>query len=195
MHVARPISSVIPSLDGAVLGALAGTSAPLNLSSVHLLANAGSLSGVRRVLLRLIDAGIVDLVPGGYVLNREHVAAPAIAVLARLWSEVFERIRRDVEGWEVTPRLVGLYGSAARRDGGAASDIDVLVVSDAGDAADRASELASRIERWTGNSTHVVTVRATDLRRMRRARESILGEWERDLVVIVGGREALKAAS
>lgn len=195
MHVAKPISSVIPSLDGAVLGALAGTSAPLNLSSVHRLANAGSLSGVRRVLLRLRDTGVVDAVPGGYVLNREHVAAPAIEALARLWSEVFERIRRDVEGWEVAPRLVGLYGSAARRDGDSASDIDVLVVSDADDAADRASELASRIERWTGNSPHVVTVGATDLRRMRRAREPIFGEWERDLVVIVGGREALKAAS
>ncbi len=129
------------------------------------------------------------------VLNREHVAAPAIEALARLWSEVFERIRRDVDGWEVGPRLVGLYGSAARRDGDSASDIDVLVVSDADDAADRASELASRIERWTGNSTHVVTVGATDLRRMRRTREPILREWERDLMVIVGGREALKAAS
>lgn len=129
------------------------------------------------------------------MLNREHVAAPAIEALARLWSEVFERIRREVDGWEVVPLLVGLYGSAARRDGDTGSDIDLLLVADADDAADRASDLASRIERWTGNSTHVVTIGATDLRRMRRVREPILGEWQRDLVVVVGGREALKAAS
>jgi len=92
------------------------------------------------------------------------------------------------------PRLVGVFGSAARRDGGEDSDIDLLLVSDAVDAAERASELAGCVERWTGNSTHVVTVGWKDLRRMRRAREPILAAWEQDLVVIVGSRDALKAA-
>jgi hypothetical protein len=54
VDVSSPISSVIPSLDGAVLDALAGTTAPLNLSAVHKLAGRGSMSGVRRVLLRLV---------------------------------------------------------------------------------------------------------------------------------------------
>jgi predicted nucleotidyltransferase len=195
MDVAKPISSVIPSLDGAVLGALAGTSAPLNLSSVHRLARAGSLSGVRRVLVRLVQAGLVDSVPGGYVLNRDHVAAPAIESLARLWNDVFDRISREVGAWPATPGLVALYGSAARRDGDEASDIDVLVVADDEHTVERAADLAGKIERWTGNVTHVVTVGAKDLRRMRRTREPILSEWERDLVVIAGGRDALKAAS
>lgn len=195
MDVAKPISSVIPSLDGAVLGALAGTSAPLNLTSVHRLAGAGSLSGVRLVLMRLVRAGIVESVPGGYVLNRRHVATPAIEALARLWNEVFERIRLEVAGWPEPPRLVALYGSAARRDGDEASDIDVLVISDSEDTVDRASDLAVRIEGWTGNATHVVTIGSKDLRRMRRRREPILGEWERDLLVVSGERDALKAAS
>jgi predicted nucleotidyltransferase len=90
--------------------------------------------------------------------------------------------------------LVGVFGSAARRDGGGDSDIDLLVVSDSVDAAELAAELAAHTERWTGNSTHVVTVGSKDLRRMRRAREPILVAWEHDLVVIVGGRDALKAA-
>src|SRR5205823_11543424 len=71
LNVSSPISSIIPSLDGAVLGALAGTTRPLNLSTVHELAGRGSLSGVRRVLLRLVKTGIVSDVPGGYILNRE----------------------------------------------------------------------------------------------------------------------------
>lgn len=195
MHVARPIVSVIPSLDGPVLAALAGTSAPLNLSSVHRLAASGSLSGVRRVLLRLVDTGLVDAVPGGYLLNRDHVAAPAVEGLARLWSAVAERIHDHVQAWQPAPLLVGLYGSAARRDGDERSDIDVVLVSDAEDAADRAAELALRIERWAGNPTHITTVGTADLRRMRRARETILREWERDLVVVVGKREALRGAS
>lgn len=195
MDVRSPISSVVPSLDGAALGALAGTTAPLNLSTVHRLAGRGSVSGVRRVLVRLVRAGIVLEVPGGYVLNREHVASASIESLANLWGEVFERIRRSVGEWKKSPEVVAVFGSAARRDGDEASDIDLLVVSDAEGASDQAAELAADVQSWTGNATHVVVVTSKALRRMRRARETILAEWERDLVVVVGGRDALKAAS
>jgi predicted nucleotidyltransferase len=195
MDVSSPISSVIPSLDGAVLGALAGTSAPQNLSSLHKLAGRGSLSGVRRVLVRLVAAGIVLDIPGGYVLNRDHLAASAVESLAHQWRDAFDRIRGHVADWPQAPRLVGVYGSAARRDGDEESDIDLLVVSDAANASEDAVELATQIERWTGNATHVITVGSKDVRRLRRAREAILAEWERDLVVIVGGRDALKVAS
>ncbi|MGH9001235.1 MAG: nucleotidyltransferase domain-containing protein [Acidimicrobiia bacterium] len=186
---------MIPSLDGVVLAALAGTTGPLTLTTAHQLAGRGSLSGVRRVLLRLVRNGIVDEVPGGYVLNRDHVAAPAVERLAQLRGELFDRMRTQVAEWPGPPRLLGVFGSAARRDGDEDSDIDLLVVSDALWAADLAAELAAATERWSGNPTHVVTVSSKDLRRMRRAKEPILAEWERDLVLIVGGREALRVAS
>jgi predicted nucleotidyltransferase len=195
MDVSNPISSVIPSLDGSVLGALAGTTAPLNLSSVHKLAGRGSLSGVRLVLVRLVATGIVLDVPGGYVLNRDHVAVPAVESLAHLWGDVFDRIRRHLAEWPHAPRLVGMYGSAARHDGDGDSDIDLLIVSDATNASDQAAELAAHVERWTGNATHVTAVDSKDLLRMRRAGEAILAEWKRDLIVITGSPDALKAAS
>jgi predicted nucleotidyltransferase len=195
MDVANPISSVIPSLDGAVLAALVGTTGPLNLSTVHRLAGRGSLSGTRRVLVRLVDAGVVEHVPGGYALNREHVAAPAITALANLWGDVLDRIRHNVAAWPRQPKLVGVFGSAARRDGDEQSDIDLVVVSEAADASERVADLAAQVERWTGNPTRVVTVSSKDLRRMRRARERIIAEWERDLVVVQGSRDALKVAS
>lgn len=195
MDVSSPISSVIPSLDGAVLGALASTAAPLNLSRVHQIAGQGSLSGVRRVLLRLAGAGIVLEVPGGYVLNREHVAAGAVQELAQLWGQVLDRIRSHVAQWPEPPRLVGVFGSAARRDGDENSDIDLLVVSDAANTSERSAVLAGLTERWTGNATHVITIGSKDLRRLRRAREPILTEWEKDLVVLVGSRDTLRAAS
>lgn len=193
MNVGSPISSVIPSLDGAVLGALAGTTAPLTLTRVHEIAAAGSLSGVRRVLVRLVGTGIVLSVPGGYLLNRDHVAGSAIESLARLWGEVLDRIREAVAEWDAPPTLVGVYGSAARRDGDEGSDIDLLVVSDAADASELAATLAGNVERWTGNATRVVTLGPSDLARMRRAREPILAEWEHDLVVVAGDRHALRS--
>jgi predicted nucleotidyltransferase len=186
---------VIPSLDGAVLGALAGTTAPLNLSTVHHLGGRGSLSGVRRVLVRLVASGIVLDVPGGYVLNRDHVAAPAVESLTHLWGDVFDRIRHHIADWSRAPRLVAVYGSAARRDGNEESDIDLLIVSDAADVVEDAGDLAAWVERWTGNATHVITIGSKDLRRLRRAREPILADWERDLVVVAGDRAAVKAAS
>jgi predicted nucleotidyltransferase len=195
MDVSSPISSVIPSLDGGVLGVLAGTTSPLNLSSVHRLTGRGSLSGIRSVLVRLVSTGVVLDVPGGYVLNRDHVAAQAVESLAQLWTEVFDRIRHHVATWHDAPRLVGIYGSAARRDGGEWSDIDLLIVSNDATAPDEAAGLAAQVERWTGNVARVVTLESKDLRRMRRAREPILTEWDRDLVVIVGGRDALKGTA
>lgn len=195
MDVSRPISSVAPSLDGPVLAALAGTTAPLRLAEVHRIAGRGSLSGVRLVLVRLVESGLVSQVPGGYVLNRDHVAAPAVQQLTRLWGEVFDRIRAAVAQWPEQPALVAMFGSAARRDGDEHSDIDLLVVSDAVAVPEHASQLAELVESWTGNVTRVVTLSSSDLDRMRDAQEPILANWATDLVPIVGDPPPLRAAS
>lgn len=191
MDVASPIRSVVPSLDGPVLAVLASTTAPLSLAEVHRRAG-GSKSGVRQVLVRLVGEGLVHGVPGGYVLNRDHVAAPAVDLLANLHGELASRIRAEVERWPGPVELVGLYGSAARRDGGSESDIDVLVVSEAADLDDLVDHLTERIQAWTGNPAQVLGVRPADLRRLRRAKEPITANWDRDLVVIVGDRRVLR---
>jgi predicted nucleotidyltransferase len=187
MDVAIPLRSVVPTLDGPVLAVLAGTTAPLSLADVHRRAGEGSKSGIRRVLLRLVDEGVVRL-------NREHLAAPAVELLASLHGELTARIRREVEGWSSRPRLVGLFGSAARRDGDATSDIDLLVISDDGNV-DDVDRLGERIEAWTGNTAQIVALTPGDVRRLRRAKEAIVGVWERELVVICGDGRALRGAS
>lgn len=77
-----PITTVVPSLDGPVLVALAATTTPMGLATVHARAGRGSKSGVRAVLLRMVGEGLVLEVPGGYVLNRDHLATPAVELLA-----------------------------------------------------------------------------------------------------------------
>jgi predicted nucleotidyltransferase len=190
VDVAMPLRSVVPTLDGPVLAVLVVTTAPLSLAEVHRRAGDGSKSGIRRVLLRLVAEGLVREVPGGYLLNRDHLAAPAVELLVNLHGELVARIRREVEGWNPTPMLVGLFGSAARRDGDASSDIDLLVVSN--DASvDDVDHLGQRIEDWTGNAAQIIAVTPGDLRRMRRAKEPIVKVWERELVVIAGDRRSL----
>jgi predicted nucleotidyltransferase len=192
MDVAMPISSVVPSLDGPVLLALAHTTAPLGLAEVHARAGRGSKSGVRQVLQRLVGQGLVSEVPGGFVLNREHVAAPAVALLAGLHGELADRIRSAIDAWPGEVLLVGLFGSAARRDGDASSDIDLLVVSDAPDLDALVDELSARIRSWTGNRAQVVALSRADLRRLRKAKEPIVGGWDRDLVVLTGDRRVVR---
>lgn len=92
-----PITTVIPSLDGPALAALAAMTAPMGLADVHTRSGRGSKSGVRSVLLRMVEEGLVLEVHGGYVLNRDHVAAPAVMLLASLHGELANRIRAVVE--------------------------------------------------------------------------------------------------
>jgi len=191
VDVSRPIRSVVPSLDGPVLEVLAFTTAPLTLAEVHRQAG-GSKSGVRQVLRRLVGDGLVHDVPGGYVLNRDHVAAGAVELLANLHGELAGRIRAEVERWPGTVDLVGLFGSAARRDGDSSSDIDLLVVSDAAALPDLVDHLSERIRAWTGNPAQVLGISRADVRRLRRTKEPIVTGWDRDLVVIAGDRRVLR---
>lgn len=191
MDVAVPLRAVVPTLDGPVVAVLAATTAPLSLAEVYRRAGDGSKSGIRRVLLRLVAEGLVHEVPGGYVLNRDHLAAPVVELLANLHGELVSRIRAEVDTWTTEPRLVGLFGSAARRDGDASSDIDLLVVSD--DVNDEnVDQLRDRIEAWTGNTSQIIAVTPADIRRLRRAKEPIIGVWERELTVIRGDLGALR---
>jgi predicted nucleotidyltransferase len=192
MKTSHPISCVIPSVDGLALEVLAGTTAPMPLVTVHALARDASVSGVRKALLRLVHTGVVYEVAGGFILNRDHLAAPAVAALANMRSALFERIRALTADWSPAPSLVGMFGSAARREGDNESDIDLLVVTDAPDAPSQTASLAGAVERWTGNSCHVIALTPTDVRRMRRQREPILSAWTTDLIVLRGDDAILR---
>lgn len=156
MDVSFPASAIIPSLDGPVLIALANRTSPTRLSDVHRSCGAGSLSGVSKVLRRLVAAGVVTEVPGGYLLNRDHLAAPAVELLANLRTELTDRIRRFLTD-RGNINSAALVGSTARRDGGPDSDIDVVVVADDPDDGLR-DALEALITAWTGNPAHVIVL-------------------------------------
>lgn len=192
MDVGYPVHAVIPSLEGPTLMVLAGTTAPLSLSTVSRLAGAGSISGVRKALLRLVRQGVVLEVPGGYLLNQEHLATPAVIQLARLRTDLNQRIAAWAQALPEAPLLLGLFGSYARKDGDEDSDIDILFVSESLERDTEAGELADLVQRWTGNDCHVVALTRTDLRRMHEAKEPILSSWNDTLQVITGDPRTLR---
>lgn len=195
VDVSSPISTIIPSLDGPVLACLAATTAPLGLAQIHRQVGHGSKSGVRQVLLRMKEAGIVSEIPGGYVINRLHIIAQAVEILADLHGELIRRIRSAINTWKSEVLLVGLFGSAARRDGNSSSDIDILIVSDAKGLNEFADQLASQVTSWTGNRAQIVAINRKELRRLQQAKEPIVADWQSELVVISGDVRILQSSS
>lgn len=170
---------------------LARTTAPLRLTDVHERVGDASVAGVRKVLLALVDDGLVTKVPSGYVLNREHVAADGVIALAGLYGVLVERIRSWLKQRDEPVVAAGIYGSAARRDGGPDSDIDLVVVVEDGESDELADELADAVERWTGNRGHVQGLTAEEHVRLIDEALPLIAAWERDLQPIIGTRRKL----
>lgn len=191
MDLSDPIRSAVPCLHGPVLGVLARTTAPLRLTDVHERVGDASVAGVRKVLLALVGDGLASSVPGGYVLNREHIAADGVIALASLHGALADRIRTWLERRDEPVVAAGMYGSAARRDGGPDSDIDLVVVVEDGPAEDLADDLADAIERWTGNRGHVQSLTSAEHAQLLGEELPLVASWERDLQPVIGTRRTL----
>jgi predicted nucleotidyltransferase len=190
VDLAHPIRSVIPTgLVGPVLQALTESSAPRSLTELHRRAGDGSLSGTRKVLERLVDQGLVTKEAAGYRLNPEHLAADVVVALASLHKVFAHRVRAWLEEREETVVAAGIFGSMARRDGTADSDIDLLVVvEDSSDGEGLRDDLAKAVHAWTGNEAQVLVLPRAQVAELRRRREPLIGSWERDLQMLVGQR-------
>ena len=130
--------------------------------------------GVRKAADRLVEQGIVGRTQAGraplYRLNRDHVAAPWIEGLATIREQLIERLRQDLRTWRPTPTIAVLFGSAARCEASAESDLDVLLVRpaqvDPDDPAwrERVGQLEHAATRWTGNDARVLEYGEDELR-------------------------------
>ncbi len=196
MDLSNAISAVVPTLDGPVLRALAGTTTPLTGRQVHQLGGVGSEVGVRKVLARLVVSGLVHRSQAGasglYVLNRDHLAANAVAELAQLRSALWERLREQVASWRPAAVHIAVYGSAARGNGNVESDIDLLVIRPDSVSADEESwedqlaALRDRVYLWTGNHAHILETDPSRLRAAIATGEPIITEWAQDAITVFG---------
>lgn len=198
MDLSRPLAVVTPTLDAAVLQALAATTAWASGAQVHRLAGAGSSDGVRKVLARLVEQGIVlaDEHPHAtlYVLNRDHVAAGPIVALTRLRADIVDRIAAAVAGWQPPLVHASLFGSFARGEATTASDIDVLLVLAPDAAADleprtaQLDRLAADIRTWTGNRAQIIDATLETVSAMINDHDPLVDSWRADHVHLAGTR-------
>jgi hypothetical protein len=200
VDVSQPITAVVPSLDGPVLAALARTKLPLTGRQVHKIAG-GSEAGVRKVLTRLARQGLVNVAPAGssqlYTANREHLAWPAVEILASLDARLQEEILAQLRSWNPAPVHASMFGSAARRDGSTDSDIDLFILRP-DDCAEDSEPWATQVDRLravvtsrTGNRCQVFQLDSQRLASHVAVADPLIGEWQRDAVTLIGEAPAV----
>lgn len=84
-----------------------------------------------------------------------------------------------------------VYGSLARGDSTASSDIDLLLVvdeqpEDLDPWTEQLGDLSLKVETWTGNPLQTVTRSTTQLAELAAVREPIVRGWREDGIVIFG---------
>lgn len=195
MDLSDPVTSVAPGIHSRILVSLWRSAEPLSGRAVaRLVAGYGARQTVEKALDELVRQGVVrraEVPPAAlYTLNREHVAAEVLPVLAELRDHLWQRVRAGIRDWRSPPSGAYLFGSAARGEGGMNSDIDVLVVyatsraADAGE--DEQSELAESIARWSGNRAQIVTMTLAEVARAAAGGERLVADIERDAIPLVG---------
>jgi predicted nucleotidyltransferase len=190
----HPLSVISPTLDGDVLGLLGGGQLRLTGREIGRRISA-SQEGVRRVLDRLVEQGIVLREQVGrahlFCLNRDHVAADAIEHLATLRLEVISRLRGQVAAWKLPPVAAILFGSSARGDSRVTSDLDILIVRPRALDGERPewrqqiTDLVGYASRLTGNDTRIVEYSETEVRRVRK-QDRLLANIEREGIDLFG---------
>ena len=195
MDYGQPIETVVPGVQGRVLGVLARTDTELTMRTVAGLADV-SVNRAVTVLNRLIELGVVHRRDAGSAalvsLERENQVARLLLDLQDVRRAVIERLRTEASTIQPAPASLVLFGSFARGEARSGSDIDVLAVRAAAvgpddemwsDGLGRWSESASRI---AGNPVRVVAAGTEELPRLLRRPGSVWRSAASEGIVLIG---------
>lgn len=196
MELSHPLRVVTPTLDGDILRVLALADAEFTPPAIHRLIGEHSVDGIRKSLDRLVSQGIVLQRQAGRSslcqLNRDHLAASAVIELAQMKDELLRRLRAELDGWMTHSAYAALFGSAARTDMRADSDIDLFVVrsatTESGDGrwVDQLDQLSDTVLGWTGNHLNVLELGEHGVVEGIRQMDPVLIELARDGIRVQG---------
>lgn len=195
MDFLHPIEAVIPGVAGRVLSVLSETTAELSLRTVARLARV-SPAQASRVLPRLVGLGLVERreVPPSalFRLVPEHVAAGPLADLAGARGRLLEEMRRAAAALPVAPAGVIVFGSLARGEADAQSDIDVVMVRPAS-VLPEDEQWWSSLQQWSdavrrvsGNRVEVLEIGRDEIPARLAGRQPLWRDVRRRGVVVFG---------
>ena len=197
MRLSHPFEVITPTVDGDILAVLGRVDGPFSGRQIHRLTGRHSEAGIRKALDRLVEQGIVVRQRVGnshlHSLNQDHLAAEAVRSLARLRESAFELMTDTLRSWRHPPTLAAVFGSAARQEEAADSDIDVLLVrpseAEEGTWQQAVSRFVDAISRATGNDVRVLELTCDEL--WAPGNEALRQELQRDVIVLLGSRAVL----
>jgi predicted nucleotidyltransferase len=195
MDFRRPVQSMIPGVQGRILAVLAETTAGLSLRTVARLASV-SPAQASRVLPELVAQGVVERqeVPPAalFRLVDDHVASRLVRALSRARDTVLAELGRTAARIDPKPISVIVFGSFARGEADADSDLDVVFVRPRAVSDDDAG-WAAGIEEWrqfaqrlTGNRAEVLVADEASVGRLLRSSRPLWVDIARDGLVVCG---------
>lgn len=195
MDFTRPVEAIVPGAQGRVLAVLAETTAELNLRTIAQLAGI-SQAQASRLLPDLVALGVVERreVPPAslFRLVPEHIASQALLALARPTDTVLNEMGRLAGALPRPPVSVIVFGSFARREAEADSDIDVVVVRPT-EVGENDDAWSASIEAWrrdarrlTGNPVEILEVSADEAATKLAGRAQVWVDIRRDGRVVYG---------
>jgi predicted nucleotidyltransferase len=195
MDFIHPLQTLVPGVQGRILAVLAQTTAELNLRTIASIADV-SEAQASRVLPELVATGLVErreAPPSAlFRLVRDHIAAEPILALSRSRDRMIHEMRGIAKGLPISPTSVIIFGSFARGEADADSDIDTLLVRPAG--VDESNETwSASVQQWiervgevSGNRVEVLETDEDDVPSRLRSGRSVWQDIERDGLIIHG---------
>lgn len=195
MDFTHPLQTMVPGVQGRILAVLAQTTADLNLRTIASIADV-SEAQASRVLPGLVAIGLVErreAPPSAlFRLVRDHIAAEPILALSRSRDRMIQEMRQIAEGLPISPTSVIIFGSFARGEADADSDIDTLLVRPSGvsesDDAWHASvrQWIDRVGEVSGNRVEVLEAYEDEVPARLRSGRNVWQDIERDGLIIHG---------
>jgi predicted nucleotidyltransferase len=185
MDFGQPFGGLMPGARGATLAALLRTGTPLTGRRVHaLVADRHSLGAVQQALRDLERLGLITTEAigraGVHRVNEGHAAIAPLRALAspiEMLTRVVEEAVRDVDA-------VLVFGSVARGDAHADSDVDLVVIAPA--AWDGTAELQQQVSERLGNDCDVLHLTGDHFKLGPEDREPVVSDILRDGIALVG---------
>ena len=187
MRFEAAFGGLIPGASGAVLAVLLRTGVPLTGRQVHgLVRDQCSLWSVQQALASLADLGVVESRAVGramvHTINEDHYAIQPLRVLLDPIAALREAVRAVV-GSSVD--AVVLFGSVARGEATAESDVDLAVVAPS-DWEGR-TELEDAVRSRLGNDCDVLVFTPEEFGRLAGSgEEPVVAQIVADGVVLLG---------
>ena len=207
MNLSEPLEGLASPVEAVVLRVIARAATGFSGRQVHRLAGTSSTSSVHRALGTLVEVGLVtaNRQPPSiiYQANRKHVLWPAVESGLAARDRFFKSFRKfcEKELPEELSLTVVLFGSVARRESSAQSDVDLFLVypdeinPDA--EADFSYQITSEIELLSGNAAQLYAINQSELARRHKDGDALLRNVLRDGILLHGdplSSEASKSA-